>query len=162
MDKIQFEQIFKEWYNPLCNYARRILNDDGLATDVVHDTFLYFWEKRDTIDPGQGIGAYLFKVTYHRALKVLRDKNMVEFTNDIQDNCHVEDTIEKDSELYGRKEKIMEALRHLPPKCREVFVLSRQYSLTYTQIADKLKISPKTVENHIVKALAILRKNYSK
>ena len=49
------------------------------------------------------------------------------------------------------------ALEHLPPKCREVFVLSRVSEMTYKQISDTLGISIKTVENQMGKALKILR-----
>lgn len=69
------------------------------------------------------------------------------------------DEFDREADIYLKKERIMKSLRHLPPKCKEVFVLSRQNGLTYGEIADNLGISKKTVENHMVKALSILRNN---
>lgn len=49
------------------------------------------------------------------------------------------------------------AVESLPPRCKQVFLMSRIESLSYKTISEILGISEKTVENHLVKALAILR-----
>lgn len=54
-------------------------------------------------------------------------------------------------------DQVYSSLRHLPPKCREVFELAKLKGLTYSQIAETMQISPKTVENHMAKAFTILR-----
>jgi len=90
---------------------------------------------------------------------------MVPLTDDqyrIASNSQDDDKYEQEADAFAKKEEIFKSLRHLPPKCREVFVLSRQNGLTYTEIADSLGISKKTVENHMVKALSIIRTHLNK
>jgi RNA polymerase sigma-70 factor (ECF subfamily) len=45
----------------------------------------------------------------------------------------------------------------LPPRCRQIFLMSRMEALTYREIGEILSISEKTVENQLVKALSLLR-----
>jgi RNA polymerase sigma factor (sigma-70 family) len=52
---------------------------------------------------------------------------------------------------------LQEGIDRLPPKCREIFLLSRFSKLSYKEIATSLDISPKTVENQLSKALRLLR-----
>ena len=55
------------------------------------------------------------------------------------------------------KEKLFNSIRQLPPKCRDVFTMSKINGLTYSEIANELGISPKTVENQMGRALRLLR-----
>lgn len=65
--------------------------------------------------------------------------------------------IENTTDSYLKLERLNSSLRHLPPKCRNVFVLHKFKGLTYSEIADVENVSVKTVENHMLKALKILR-----
>jgi RNA polymerase sigma-70 factor, ECF subfamily len=161
----EFKVHFDKWYNPLCNYALRFVNDRQRAADIVQDVFLYIWEKRDTIAFDEGFKSYLFQTTYHRALNFIRKEQkipIVELSNADNSECRDSDNFDKEADLLEKKELIVKSLRHLPTKCKEVFVLSRQNGLSYTEIAETLNISKKTVESHMVKALSILRNNLKK
>lgn len=132
------------------------------SSDIVQDVFVYIWEKRDQIDLDRNIKSYLFQTTYHRSINYLKQNKNVPLTDDQYKLSHTikdEELFEQEAILYSKKEKIYNSLRHLPPKCKEVFVLSRQNGLTYAEIAKSMGISPKTVENHMVKALSIIRTN---
>ena len=161
----QYKTLFYQWHNPLCNYAYRIVKDRSAAADIVQDVFVYLWEKRNDLNLEDNIKSYLFQTTYHRSINHLKKNKMVPLTDDqyrIASNSQDDDKYEQEADAFAKKEEIFKSLRHLPPKCREVFVLSRQNGLTYTEIADSLGISKKTVENHMVKALSIIRTHLNK
>ena len=97
---------------------------------------------------------------YNRSLNYIRDnkkfdKNIEisELTKTIDESNSVEDMM--DSAVLNAR--IQQALQKLPEKCREIFILSRFKELKYAEIAKKLKISVKTVEAQMTKALKILR-----
>jgi len=161
----QYKSLFYEWHNPLCNYANRIVKDRNAAADIVQDVFVYIWEKRNDLNLESNIKSYLFQTTYHRSINYIKKSKVVPLTDEqylIPGNSQFDDSFDKEADTYAKKERIFKSLRHLPPKCREVFVLSRQNGLTYTEIAENLGISKKTVENHMVKALSIIRNTLKK
>ena len=160
--RAKYKKLFFEWHNPLCNYANRIVKDRSSASDIVQDVFVYVWEKRDQLDLDQNIKSYLFQTTYHRCINHLKQSKIVPLSDDqykMSNTATDEAEFQRQADMYAKKERIIKSLRHLPPKCKEVFVLSRQNGLTYTEIAESLGVSKKTVENHMVKALSILRTN---
>ncbi len=65
--------------------------------------------------------------------------------------------VDDEAEKYVRIEKIHRAINQLPPKCRQIFMLSKMNGLSYIEIAEHLKISPKTVENQVIRGLKLLR-----
>ncbi len=163
MDKIkEYKALYFKWHNPLCNYAFRIVKNRHNAVDIVQDVFLYVWERKSKLEMDTNFKSYLFQTTYHKCLNFLEQSKQMEFTEVSQLSqkyANDNDEFDREADIYLKKERIMKSLRHLPPKCKEVFVLSRQNGLTYGEIADNLGISKKTVENHMVKALSILRNN---
>ncbi len=161
----QYKTLFYDWHNPLCNYAYRIVKDRNAAADIVQDVFVYLWEKRNDLDLTANIKSYLFQTTYHRSINYLKKSKVIPLSEEqykMASQSEADSRFDQEADAFAKKEQIFKSLRHLPPKCREVFVLSRQNGLTYTEIADNLGISKKTVENHMVKALSIIRSHLNK
>lgn len=155
----EFEQVFKSHFRPLHVYAFSFVKDRDLAEDMVQAAFCKLWERFGDLEIRRSLSAYLYRSVYHECLNHLKHlKVRQEYANHAR---HTESpgtgnasgALEA-SELSAR---IQEALMALPEGCRTVFQLSRFESLRYTQIADKLQISVKTVENQMGKALRILR-----
>lgn len=150
--------MFKEYYNPLCNFASSIVHDHKMAQDVVQDVFAKLWDKRESISITSGEKSYLFSAVKNRSLEMLRKKKLEsQISNaDIvqaQEAVTIEDTADK----YMLKEALYSSIRQLPPKCQEIFVMNKINGLTYREISEELEISVKTVENHIGKAYRVLR-----
>jgi RNA polymerase sigma-19 factor, ECF subfamily len=158
-DTRNFERIFKEFFNPLAYYARIFTKDQDSAKDIVHNVFINLWEKRDDISFEQSIKSYLYTSVHNRCLNHLRDRakfikddvSEFEFLN----SQSVEDSY--DIETKETESRINDAINSLPERCREVFKLKRFEELKYSEIADLLNISIKTVEAQMSKALRILR-----
>lgn len=146
------ENIFKQYYRPLCLYALHYVHDIDNAEDIVQDCFVAMIERkgRGDIDNAR---SYLYMAVRNRCLNMLRD------AHDDLSPTDIEGTIsdEEAAEVSLHEAQLWTAIDSLPTKCREVFLMSKQRGMKYREIADELGISEKTVENQIGKALKILR-----
>lgn len=156
---IEFEQLFKAHYKALHAYSNMILKDTYVAEEVVQSMFLRFWEKRKLLNVQSSIKAYLYKCVYNDSLNVLKHEKIKtkyqHFTERTMNRYG--DSAAVKIELTELQSKLSDALNDLPEQCRVVFQMSRYEELKYREIADKLGISIKTVENQMGKALRILR-----
>jgi RNA polymerase sigma-70 factor (ECF subfamily) len=155
----QFQQEFSHYYEPLCQYAYSIVKETHACEDIVQDIFLHVWEKRQNLVGNEGIRYYLFTAVRNNCLTWLQKNNrslVTELTGQetMKPATEVSSTENVETDFHMLMQS---ALDRLPPKCREVFVLSRMGRLTYQEIADTRGISVKTVENQMGKALKILR-----
>jgi len=120
--------------------------------------FLNLWRNREKTEIGDGIKSYLFTATRNKVLEYLRrDKMMEDHSEKVRINELMRYDVEDEAEKYVRIEKINRAVNELPPKCREIFKMSKMNGLSYSEIAAHLEISPKTVENQIIRGLKLLR-----
>lgn len=154
--KSTIEKIFHRYYSPLCNYAAKIISDDNTAEDIVQALFIQLYEK-NRLNLIDNIEGYLLKSVRFKCIDYIRNKNRQKteelnelYTESINLPHEItEEEIEPLFHYYAAK---------LPPKTREVFLLSRVSKLTYKEIAKELNISQKTVENQMGSALKKLRK----
>lgn len=135
------------------------LKDHDLAKEIVQESFVNLWEKRDTIDPSGSLKSYLSTTVKNRCINYLRDhkkfdRSLIEFEGLNPYNNYMEQDHLIAEEL---KTKIEEATNELPEKCREIFLKNRYEHMKYQEIADELKISIKTVEAQMSKALKHMR-----
>jgi RNA polymerase sigma-70 factor (ECF subfamily) len=154
-----FEMIFKTYYQPLCRYAYSFLQDKEEAEEVVQASFINVWEKRNSISIETSLKSYLYRMVRNACLNVIKHDKIKQ-----QHVAHELAVTEATYESVAQKvyateleSKITEAIRTLPEQCRIVFQLSRFEELKYQEIADQLQISVKTVENHMGKALRLMR-----
>ena len=164
-DRNAFNELYGLYWASLVNYAGLFVGDDG-AEDVVQDVFVELWKRKDTIEIGDQIQAFLYRAVYTRALNVLKHRNVedgycaaMEEINQRRAEFYQPDNNEvirriEDKEL--RKE-IHDAINELPDKCKEVFKLSYLHDMKNKEIADILGVSLRTVEAHMYKALKYLR-----
>lgn len=157
LDKNRFKEVFKQYYNPLCNFAASILKDKKLAEDVVHDVFEKLWDKRSELNINDNEKSYLFTSVRNKAIEVIRKNKSDQKLEVDYINSTLENGLDEVSDKYLLKEKLYRSIRQLPPKCQKVFLLNKINGLTYIEIADDLDISVKTVENHMGKAFRLLR-----
>jgi len=154
----EFEKVFKSNFKNLHAYAQTIVHDDVMAEEMVQNVFCRLWEKREQIHIRESVGAYLYRSVYHESLNYLkhlkvRDAYQTYVIRQMADTNNAAYEIEL-SELEDRLDI---ALQELPEKCRTIFQMSRFEELKYQEIADKLEIPVKTVENQMGKALKLLR-----
>ncbi len=158
LDKQLFEQLFREYFSPLCNFALGYVNDLDTAKEIVQEVFINLWDKKDSITSDKSVKAYLFTSVRNRCLNYIRDhKKFRSYVLDVELEDY-EMVFENNSMTQTETQiKIQQAIEKLPEKCRQVFQLSRFDELKYKEIAEKMGISIKTVEAQVSKALKILR-----
>ena len=149
-----FQQLFDTLYNVLCNYAHSFLKDRDKSEDIVQEVFIRIWEDRPQMIGTEGIRYYLFTAVRNNCISVLRkEKRQIVLGLD-EKMAEPSPEIREDADY---RTLIRIAIDELPPKCREVFLLSRFSKMTYKEIASSLDISEKTVENQLSKALRSIR-----
>ncbi|CAL1519883.1 RNA polymerase sigma-70 factor [Chitinophaga sp. MM2321] len=162
-DTLTFEQAFKTHFKGLHAYACTILKDEVMAEEMVQNVFCKLWEKSGDIKIRQSVSGYLYRAVYHESINYLRHQK-VKAAHQAHSQYQMSNNLNPGSAsgkviLRELEEKLDKALRDLPEKCRTVFQLSRFEELKYQEIADRLGISIKTVENQMGKALRLLRLN---
>jgi len=158
-DEAAFEQVFKTHYKNLHAYAFTILKDEDEAEEMVQQVFFKLWERSEHLSFSGPIAAYLYRAVHNESLNFIKHQK-VKAGHQLQVAYSMKNKSEQASPKMIRKElenKFREALNELPEQCRTVFQLSRFEDMKYKEIADKLDISVKTVENHMGKALKLLR-----
>jgi len=158
-DEAAFEQVFKTHYKNLHAYAFTILKDEDEAEEMVQQVFFKLWERSEHLSFSGPIAAYLYRAVHNESLNFIKHQK-VKAGHQLHVAYSMKNKTEQASPKMIRKElenKFREALNELPEQCRTVFQLSRFEDMKYKEIADKLDISVKTVENHMGKALKLLR-----
>jgi RNA polymerase sigma-70 factor (family 1) len=160
-NEYEFELLFKEHFKPLCFLAQRYVKDLDMAREIVQESFMALWTKRDSIDVSKPVKPYLSTSVHNKCLNYLRDSKKFDKDLLIAENLMTETDGEFTDVLVVKdiSNKIDEAIAGLPEKCREIFMLNRYEQLKYHEIAQKLDISQKTVEAQMSKALQHMRVN---
>ena len=158
-DEAAFEQVFKTHYKNLHAYAFTILKDEDEAEEMVQQVFFKLWERSEHLSFSGPIAAYLYRAVHNGSLNFIKHQK-VKAGHQLHVAYIMKNKSEQAQPRMIRKElenKFREALNELPEQCRTVFQLSRFEDMKYKEIAHKLDIAVKTVENHMGKALKLLR-----
>lgn len=159
-----FHQLYDIWCGKLYNFALRISNSDScLSEEIVQDVFTHIWERRENLDENKQFGAYLCTITKNRLLNHYKHQMIQAIYNSIIKKRNETSNITNDSiDFQFLNEYIHGLINQLPPARRNVFILSREKSLSNKEIAQKLNISENTVEGHLSKALKFIREQIEK
>jgi RNA polymerase sigma-70 factor, ECF subfamily len=158
-NKVAFESIFKLHYSHLCSYANKFVLDIDIAEEIVQELFFQLWQKKEDLNITTSLKSYLFRAAHNSSLNYIKHKNIQLKYREQTLAEHQDLAYEQSgsSEINELQERIRQAIDKLPPERRKVFVMNRFDELSYKEVAEKLNISIKTVENQIGKALKFLR-----
>jgi RNA polymerase sigma-70 factor (ECF subfamily) len=153
-----FDFFFNYYYPGLCVYAQKMISlPEEQAKDIVQDVFVKFWNDREKLNIQFSIRSYLFVSVKNKCFDILRKKNRDVKVQEITDEHDFTDESFETYILSELETLFNKSLNKLPERCREVFELSRFHGLKNREIAAKLNLSEKTVENQVTKALHILK-----
>lgn len=161
-DQVAFKSLFEKYYKPLCAYLQTYTRDWELSEEIAQNTFAILWQKRAEINITSSFKAYLFKMAYNDFLMSLRQKKKEDKLLDELKYEALTEVIAEDESLQAEKLRSLEiVIEGLPPRCREILNLKQQ-GLKYSEIAEKLDISIKTVEAQLRIAFSKIKKNFRK
>jgi len=158
-DEGAFKFIYDKYWSKLYFVAAKKLGNTEEAEEVIQDIFLNLWRKRANFQLKVGFENYLavavkFEVFKHRAQRV-KQGSLVQGLSDYYAGQEIHAFNLYD--IQTLKNRLNETINTLPPKCRLVFIMSRESDLTNKEIAAELDISEKAVEKHITTALKVLK-----
>ncbi|OIP81258.1 MAG: hypothetical protein AUK44_10395 [Porphyromonadaceae bacterium CG2_30_38_12] len=157
INKTSFRSIYESHYKALYKFLGLYSRDTSQIEDVIQDVFISLWENREKVEI-KYIKTYLFHAGRNQMLNLLQKNhsrlNLLETWYEEQLR-HTDDDDCFDIELFY--DKAQEAINTLPPKCKEIFLLSKEQKMSYKQIASIKNISVKSVENQLGIALKKLR-----
>ncbi len=158
-DEMAFEGLFKSFFAELTIYATRFVEDRENAEEIVQDIFFNLWNNRLKLNINTSIKAYLYTTVRNTCLNLIKHKKVESKYREYFSRQLHEDELQPEDWMDGNElqEKITATIEKLPPERKKVFVMSRFDNLKYKEIAEKLDISVKTVENQMGKALKFLR-----
>ncbi|MGN6418089.1 MAG: RNA polymerase sigma factor [Pseudobacter sp.] len=156
-DVVAFDLIFKRYFIPLCKYAQNNLKQAMLAEELVMDVLLRIWKTGGNIHCPAGFRPYILRALKNAILNHFRGSMPpVISLEELPAGEEMPAATSPDHKLFydEARERYLAAIASLSDKKREVFVLSREESLTYKEIARHLNISVNTVENYMSASLS--------
>ncbi|UJH67044.1 RNA polymerase sigma factor [Allomuricauda sp. SCSIO 65647] len=157
-DQRVFETIYCDYYERLCVYLLSYTSDKEKIEDIVQDTFMTLWSKRNTIHITSSIKSYLYRTVHNKLMDTFRSsKKHDEMLSSYLHTALVRAINLDQGEQNRRLKKLDECIEQLPTRCKTVFIAKKITGKKYTQIASDLKISEKTIEGHISRAYKLIR-----
>ena len=157
-DRESFNQVFRHYYSPMVRFCIRYVADSDIASEIVKDLFVKLWSNREKISFNTSFESYMLTsvrnsaITYINKERAHNEAHLRVFSEE-SDNTDPSETLQSNN----LEESYRQILKDMPDKRREVFLASRYDGLKYSEIAEKLGISQKTVEAQMTAAIKQLK-----
>ena len=157
-DRESFNQVFRHYYSPMVRFCIRYVADSDIASEIVQDLFVKLWSNREKISFNTSFESYMLTsvrnsaITYINKERAHNEAHLRVFSEE-SDNTDPSETLQSNN----LEESYRQILKDMPDKRREVFLASRYDGLKYSEIAEKLGISQKTVEAQMSAAIKQLK-----
>ena len=155
-------QFYENHYRSIYSFFLKKFGSHEDAADGVQEVFMRMIRHNGTAELDSPDG-YIWRTTQNlvreiRRTRAIRSRWMVPQSEDPEEQISQAPGPEEAMEIQQIRENALRILNELPPRCKEVFIMHRFKGMSHKEIANKLNISPRTVENHMVNALLFLRK----
>lgn len=153
--------LFDHHFSDLCNFLLIYLHSKELSEEIALEIYTYIWEKRETLQIKATFKSFLFASAKNRAISLYHKEHKAVFTSIAADEPTISDDLNAQHQMENNELKriIEDAISKIPEKSREVYRLAWEENFSHKEIAFKLGITPKTVENHVGIALRKLRES---
>jgi RNA polymerase sigma-70 factor, ECF subfamily len=152
-DQQSFQVLFDTWWEPLFQYAFKVLQNRQDAEEVVQDFFIHFWNKRNGLPEVQSLSAYLFTALKNRILNHLAKKKYTLTSIDVLHNDQSEFSAAQKLEQKETESTLRSLVNALPSKMKQVYEMHQFSGLSVTEIASATGNSEQTVRNQLSTAV---------
>ena len=156
LERAEFRTVFEEERDPLYRFLYRLTRNASDAEDLLQETFLAVWRKRDQFEGRGSLGGYLRRTAWHLYLnsreRSERRKGLAPVVHEVEVAAPADASTERSESLGFLVARVQEALASQPESARECFVLFRYEGMTCPQIADLTGTPLKTVESRVARA----------
>ena len=163
--KQSFEALYHRYSGKLYNFVMKISKGDTyIAEELVQRTFIKVWETREYIDSDKSFISYLCTIAKNMLLNEYEHQTVQFIYQEYVkvNTADVDSSTEKEVDKNLLEEYIDKLADKLPPKRREIFILSRKEGLSNKKIAERLHITESTIETQLSKALAFMKSQMQK
>ncbi|UMB52578.1 RNA polymerase sigma-70 factor [Lutibacter sp. A64] len=161
-DQTAFNILYNKLWEKLYVFSQSIIMDEAEAKDILQEVWIDYWNRRKEISIKHNIEAYLYQAVRYKTYNILRNKKFNTIQLEVSYELSVDASIELNYDLEETHLRLNNYISKLPSRCQEIFTLSRNEGLSNKEIADKIGISIRTVENQISIALNSIKKNMEK
>ncbi len=161
-DHDSFTEIYNRYWKLLYNAAYQACRNREDSLDICQALFVWIWDNRLSIKISTTLKGYLFTAVKYKVANLIRNGKLREGLFDNLAANHTEVWEENELEIKELENFITQLINELPPRCREVFIMSRNEQLSHREIAAQLGIAERTVDEQIHRALKKLKGPLSK
>lgn len=160
-DARAFEKLFLCYNAKVYNFVAATLYDKRMAEDITQNVFLAVWEHRESIDPDKSFSAYLFTIARNMVFRQTEKMlNAYHYAEKVKErSTELDHTMEEELNSRFLEESVEKLIAKLPDARRKIFEMSRKEGLSNKEIAARLSISEKTVENQITRSIHFLKEH---
>lgn len=161
-DKEAYRELFERYAPAIYNFAFSYLKTEVDSEGLVQDVFLKIWEKKDALNSSKNIKSYLFKIAVNSIYDIIRKKNIQHAFNDFArlNYTKAEDFTWHEVIYEDMLSQLNVLVAKLPEKQQQIFWMNKEEGLSNEEIAKKLNLSKRTVENQLYRALVFLKENF--
>ena len=157
-----FNVLFNRYNHVLLDYAIRLVRDKTEAADILQDIFISLWNRREVISFSHSFKAWLYQAVRFRAARYIQQCKRKDAV--LAELVFLLPRIEQNRGISAfdhekLQHAIHDAIEEMPPRMKEIFILSREAQLSHREIGLKLNIAETTVKKTVQNALRFLRKN---
>ena len=154
-----FNYFFNEYYKPLCFFASRYVSEKPAVEDIITDSFIKLWDKKEIFETEAGLKAYLYKTVHNACLRWLQQKqnrsiHIRSYLNQLdtieQTCCHNIIKAETINLLH-------EAIQQLPAQCKKIFAKLCFEGKSVSEIADEMNLTISTIKNQKARGIKLLQ-----
>jgi len=159
-DLAAFNELFDRYAKRLYHFSMGYLKSAVDAEEIVQEVFLKIWDNRIELSTLKSFESYLFTIARNGILNTIRkSKSEQAYLNYVKINPEKNVLLDEELDFNELERAYHEAIEQLSPRRKEIYLLSKEHSFSNAEIAMKMNISVKTVENQMTSALSEIRRN---
>lgn len=158
----EFRQLFDIWFERIHHLCLRYIRQGMVAEETAMDIMFRIWKHQERINEVSNPDAFIFRIAHNAIISTLRKKDarlfsLDELAGEAESVLQSERPPHFELHLKELRSVYEKAVAALPQKRQQIFLMHRESNLTSRQIAEHLKISPRTVEHQVSSALQSIR-----